>query len=353
MKGFVSLTRASLIGFGRDRSALLWTLLFPIVLIGLFALLFGGPNAAAAYKIQWVDEAHTAGAAAARSTFEQSGSFTIDDNPLNLARNAMHEGHAKAIVRLPATFDGTPTGARAELIIDPSDRGSSGVIASLAANLIRPAPGGPAAAIDIQPLNDQILNPASYFVPTILAMALMQLGILGAVTLVQQRERQILKRLAAAPVARWSVIGSIAASRLVVAIMQTILMLIAGTVIIGALPVGNVFALAGIVTLSAATFIAMGFALSGLARTEESATSLTSMVTLPLMFLSGVFIPIEQLPDVVRPVAVVLPLTYAGDALRQIMVGGTPYVPIAVAVAVLGAWLVGSLVVATRTFRWY
>jgi ABC-2 type transport system permease protein len=70
------------------------------------------------------------------------------------------------------------------------------------------------------------------------------------------------------------------------------------------------------------------------------------------MFLSGIFFPLEVLPDWLRNVATLMPLTYLGDALRQTMVGGAPFVPLPVDAAVLGGWLVVTLGISARFFRW-
>jgi ABC-2 type transport system permease protein len=49
---------------------------------------------------------------------------------------------------------------------------------------------------------------------------------------------------------------------------------------------------------------------------------------------------------------VLLPLTYLGDALRQVMVGGVPFAPLAVDVAVLAGWMIACLLISARFFRW-
>ena len=79
---------------------------------------------------------------------------------------------------------------------------------------------------------------------------------------------------------------------------------------------------------------------------------MTSVVQFPLMFLSGTFFPIEAMPDLLKGVARVMPLTYLSDALRQVMVGGTPFAPLWVCFAVLAAFLVGCFGIAARFFRW-
>jgi ABC-2 type transport system permease protein len=73
---------------------------------------------------------------------------------------------------------------------------------------------------------------------------------------------------------------------------------------------------------------------------------------MPLMFLSGIFFPFDFMPDFLRTFARLLPLTYLGDALRQVMVNGTQVAPLGVDVLVLAGWLVVCLAIAARSFRW-
>jgi ABC-2 type transport system permease protein len=209
---------------------------------------------------------------------------------------------------------------------------------------------------DGRPGGDQVqqggVSPITYLLPTILAMALMQLGVYSAISLVQQRERQILKRFASAPIDRSSIIGGFVGVRLLVAIVQALLLLAAGRFLLGVEVVGNPIVMTGVVLLTATTFIAIGFALAGIAKTEEAATQLTGFISLPSMFLSGLFVPVDQLPGILKPIASIMPLTYAADGLRQAMVGGTPFVPLFVGLGVLTAWLAVSLIAAVRLFRW-
>jgi ABC-2 type transport system permease protein len=115
---------------------------------------------------------------------------------------------------------------------------------------------------------------------------------------------------------------------------------------------GSWLEIIGIVFLGAVTFVSIGYVIASFARTEEAANGMTSIVQFPLMFLSGIFFPLEILPSWLRSVATVMPLTYLGDALRQVMVGGTPFVPLGVDVAVLAGWLVVCLGISARFFRW-
>ena len=183
-------------------------------------------------------------------------------------------------------------------------------------------------------------------------MALMQLGLFGAIPLVQQREKLILKRLSATPLRRWSLVGSNVVMRLLVALGQTLLIVGVGAVVFGVTILGNPLFVAFLVVLGALMFISLGYVVASFAPTEETANMVTSILQFPLMFLSGIFFPLDQFPGWLRTIAAALPLTYLGDALRQVMVGGTPFVPVAVSVVVLAAWLVVCFGISARFFKW-
>ena len=79
---------------------------------------------------------------------------------------------------------------------------------------------------------------------------------------------------------------------------------------------------------------------------------MVQVVQMPRMFLSGIFFSFDFLPGFLQQIARLLPLTYLGDALRQVMVNGTQVAPLGVDVAVLTGWLVVCLTIAARSFRW-
>ena len=99
-------------------------------------------------------------------------------------------------------------------------------------------------------------------------------------------------------------------------------------------------------------FLALGYVIASFAKTEDSANGMTSVVQFPMMFLSGVFFPIDAMPQFLQSVARIIPLTYLADALRQVMVGGAAFAPLWVCAAVLLGWLVVCFAIASRKFRW-
>jgi ABC-2 type transport system permease protein len=359
-----ALSLANLKSFVRDRAALFWTLAFPVVFVILFGTIFAGGGAQ--YQLAWVDQDGSPAAVALRAAFVANAPVELEDGTFNESRARMVSGDVDGIIVLPRGLGAVieaaqagqhPDSVKVTVVTDPSRSNTSQAIQQIAAGLVMAANlqisgATPVLTVQADALQTQELNAVSFFVPSILAMALMQLGVFASIPLVQQREKLILKRLNATPLPRWVLVGSNVAVRLVIAAVQTALILGIGIAVLGVKIAGNPLPIAGFVILGALTFTSIGYVIASFARTEEAANGITSVVQFPLMFLSGIFFPLEVLPDWLRSVATLMPLTYLGDALRQTMVGGTPFMPLPVDAAVLGGWLVATLAISARFFRW-
>jgi ABC-2 type transport system permease protein len=211
---------------------------------------------------------------------------------------------------------------------------------------------GPAVIPAPRAIQTESLTFISYLVPSILGMALMQLGVFAAIPLVADREKLILKRLNATPLQRWQLVGSNVLMRLLIALVQTVIIVTVGAIAFDVQISGSLVLVGGLVVLGSMAFIALGYVIAAFAKTEDAANGMTSVVQFPLMFLSGTFFPIDSMPEVLQGVARVLPLTYLSDALRQVMVGGTPFSPLWICIAVLAGFLVACFAISARFFRW-
>jgi ABC-2 type transport system permease protein len=364
VRALAALSVANLRSFIRDRAALFWTLAFPIVFVILFGTIFSGGGTG--YRVGWVDQDGTPAVAALREGLVASAPVTLTETGIENARAMMRRGDLDGILVMPsgvglviaATQAGQlPAPIEVTVITDPSRSAQAQTIQQIAAGLVMSANiqltgTRPLMVLEDESLQTEQLNNVSYFVPSILAMALMQLGIFAAVPLVQQREKLILKRLNATPLPRWTLVGSNVVVRLIIAAVQAVLILGIGIVGLGVEVTGNWAAIAGFVLLGALAFTSIGYVIASFARTEEAANGMTSVVQFPLMFLSGIFFPLEIMPDWLRGVATVMPLTYLGDALRQTMVGGAAFMPLGIDAAILAGWLVVTLLISARFFRW-
>jgi len=367
MSSLLNLTRANIKSFVRDRAALFWTIAFPLIFIVLFGTIFSS-GSVAHYKIGWVDEDGTPASAALRDAFASVPAFHLVTGTRDVELASMRSGDVQSVIIVPkgyglaaaAAQSSTSTSAPATpvqltLYTDPSQQTDASVINGIVSAVVGRVNQGDRptfVGVQTQAIEAQSISGTAYFVPSILAMALMQLGLFGAIPLVQQREKLILKRLNATPLRRWTLVGSNVLMRLLIGIVQTLLIVGVGARLFDVAIVGNPIEVALIVALGALMFISLGYVVASFAPTEESANMITSILQFPLMFLSGIFFPLTLMPDWLRTVAALLPLTYLGDALRQVMVGGAPFAPLAVSLLILAVWLVACFAISARYFKW-
>ena len=359
MNALFLLTVANIKSFVRDRAALFWTLAFPLIFIFLFGAIFSGGNNDR--TIGFGDLDGTPASAQLKAAFAAAPNVKLVDGTEDELTAKMRDGEVSAVIIVPQGYaatvsDGTAP-ASLTVYTDPSQSTADGATKQLVGFVLsqvnQAVSGRPAAiAPDFRSVQTNDLTFISYLVPSILGMSLMQLGVFAAVPLVADREKLIFKRLHATPLRRWQLVGSNVIMRLIIAVLQTVIIVGIGSAVFGVQVSGNWLLIGALVLLGALTFIALGYVIGSFATTEESANGMTSVVQFPLMFLSGTFFPIEQMPDALRTVARAMPLTYLGDGLRQVMVDGTPFTPLLVCFAVLAGWLVVCFGIAFRFFRW-
>jgi len=362
MNALAALTVANIKSYVRDRAALFWTLAFPLIFILMFGFIFQG-GGDPGLDLGWVDKDASPASGQLRSAFESSEAIELAVSDEPAALDEMREGRLDAVLVVPAGYGdavaaaSAGTGPPTSIVVytDPSRSNLMATVYQAVGSVLGVVNlGGRPPLVVPQPetLQTENLNFISYFVPSVLGMSVMQVGIFAAIPLVADREKLILKRLAATPLRRWQLVGSNVVMRLLIAVIQAVIILGVGVVLFGvevtgSLPLSLVFIVVG-----AVSFLALGYVVASFASTEDAANGMTSVIQFPMMFLSGTFFPIDQMPDVLQNIARVIPLTYLSDALRQVMVGGAAFAPLWVCLAVLVGWLVVCFGIAARKFRW-
>jgi len=363
MNALLALTVANIKSYVRDRAALFWTLAFPLIFIFMFGFIFQG-GGGGGLTFGWVDDDASPESAQLHTAFTALRSNELVELTEAEARAQMQDGEVDAVIVVPdgygeAITAGTAGSATAPasltVITDPSRADLAGsVYQAVGAVLGVVNLGGrpPLVVPDPQTIQTENLNFISYFVPSMLGLSVMQVGIFAAIPLVADREKLILKRLAATPLRRWQLVGSNVLMRLLIAMVQAVIIVAVGVVFFGVEVTGSIAAVAFFVILGALAFLALGYVVASFAATEDAANGMTSVIQFPMMFLSGTFFPIDEMPDVLQGIARIIPLTYLSDALRQVMVSGAAFAPLYVCAAVLLGWLVVCFGIAAVKFRW-
>ena len=366
MQALIQLSIANIRSFVRDRAALFWTFAFPLIFVVLFGLIFQGGSTT--IKLGWVDldgSSGPTGSTTLRGAFASVKGVVLTDSDEATAKDQMKSGKLDAIVEVPkgygaavgAATGGGASGTPAQITVftDPTQATTGGIVQQVVGGVLGAVNLGgrqPIVAAQLATIQTQSLNIISYLVPSILGMALMQLGVFAAIPLVADREKKILKRLNATPLHRWQLVGSNVVMRLIIGIIQALIIVAVGTALFGLQVTGSLILLATLVVLGALAFISLGYVIASFAPTEDAANSMTSVVQFPLMFLSGTFFVIDQMPQPLQIVARFLPLTYLSDALRQVMVNGTAFSPLWFCFAVLIGWTAVCFGISSRFFRW-
>jgi ABC-2 type transport system permease protein len=361
MRALLALTLANIRSYVRDRAALFWTLAFPLIFIVMFGFIFQGGGGG--LTLGWVDADGSPASAQLRDAFKASGVDVLVETTEADALSKMRDGEVDAVIVVPDGYGdalaamAAGTGAPVALTVytDPSRQGLSASVFQAVGSVLGVVNLGgrpPLVVPDTRTIQTENLNFISYFVPSMLGLSVMQVGIFAAIPLVADREKLILKRLAATPLRRWQLVGSNVLMRLLIALVQAIIIVGVGSFAFGVQISGSIPLVAAFVVLGAVTFLALGYVVASFTMTEDAANSMTSVLQFPMMFLSGTFFPIDDMPDFLQGIARVIPLTYLSDALRQVMVGGAAFAPLWVCAVVLAGWLAVCFGIAAAKFRW-
>jgi len=197
------------------------------------------------------------------------------------------------------------------------------------------------------------LRAIEYILPGIIVMALMTSGIMATASgFTEEREKGIYRRLALTPLKRHTLLGGQLIQRYTVILVQTILLLIVGSLAFSIRIGGGLLWVWMVVTLGALCFLSIGFLLTGLIKTARAANGISMVVFFMLMFLGGIFFPNQIMPGFLRAFSSALPSTNLNDVLRAVMITDLGVGHVWRELLIVGGWFIGSLALAVRLFRW-
>jgi ABC-2 type transport system permease protein len=200
---------------------------------------------------------------------------------------------------------------------------------------------------------DQGLRAIDYILPGIVVMAVMVTGIMSTANgFVEERDKGIYRRLSLTPLKKHALIGGQIVNRYLIILVQALILIIIGVTAFKVDIVGNYALFWFALTMGAVCFLTVGFALTGLIKNAKSSTPITMIAFFVLLFLGGVFFPVDMMPGFLQAISSALPSTHLNDALRTVGVEGGGSGDIWIDIAVLGGWTVGCLGLSIRFFKW-
>jgi ABC-2 type transport system permease protein len=365
-KKIMWMLKKDLLVLWRHKPRLISILLFPIIMITLFGYGMGGTLENIPVVI--VEQSHgqvtdaTLNAMKGMSLYDIKEITTDPDKGKQMVQN----GQVKAAIILPANYDDmTDTKPKNVIIdVDSSDQMATSAVlpatqalfnqlnnqfavGKLQAMNLTPSQSAATSTIQVQqnqvqaqqqPVNFQnIMNSINFqinkmygdikyidfLVPAIIGMTVLFGCMFGmGESLAGERERGELARLFMTPTSVATVVGGKIISKLSVEIVRAIILIVAAIVLFGIVINGSMVLTLLVLILGALCFVGFGIMISARVSTQEDYMQMVMPITMPMMFVSGVFYPIETMPWFFQKLAYIFPLTYVNDALRAVMLKG-------------------------------
>lgn len=344
----------------RDFTALFFGMFLPLG----FMLIFGALNFGGGIEVNAgvVDQARNADSARLVSALEGIDAFELTAGPLGEERAELDRGDRDVVIVIPEGFRIAPlqpgaTAPEITLLEHSSRPQESAVARAVLAQLITQTSfavtgTSPVIALRSEEVSAQDLEYIDFLMPGIVGMNVMQLAIFSvAFGLVIEKQRGVLRRVMATPMPPIRFLAGHVLMRLVLATVQVMILIGVAVLLFKVTVVGSLFDVLALTTLGSIMFLTFGFALAGWATTDNQVAPVAQLVTLPQLFLSGVFFPRESAPEFLRPVTDVLPLTFLNEALREVSAQGATLVDVRGDILGMIVWSVIGFAVALRLFR--
>lgn len=368
-----AITRASFRATLRSPSAVIFTLVFPMVFIVVFGFIRPG-NISLDVGVR--SDCDTTGIIYQAlknipGVHMQTGKTTAD------MEKQLFKGRLDAILYITKDSAKNPPVQVVNLSVSKATRDNGAIVKSIINNVIDKynlnimtrivehskeyIPSEYANAVMTAELHENVLEGRTYhmidfILPGQLGFAILGSGVFGtAFVFFNMRQTLVLKRFFATPVRRTNIILGETISRITFQLIAALLIIVIGkfvfgfTLVHGALTAAQMllFAMMGLIV-----FMGFGFFISGIAPNESVIPPIANIVTLPQFLLSGTFFSTEAFPSWLQSISNVLPLTYLNEGLRRIAFEGAGLWDVRFHMLVLILWGIGIYALASKFFRW-
>jgi len=321
--------------FFRDRSALAWSVLLPILIIFVFAFAFTDDNPEK-FKVGLVTAATAEGAAAVFRETRFISFIEYDEAEANLQKIERHQ---------------------IDLLFDPNSNrywiNQTSPNGYIVEKLLVAAFADSAEELQQNLVEGDEIRYIDWVIPGVIGMNIMWGALFGiGYVIVRYRKFGVLKRLRATPVTAMEFLGAQILSRLWLLVLVNTVIFIAMDYFVDFRMHGSYFSLFLVFTLGCINVICCGLVVAARISSEEVANGVLNLFSWPMMFLSGVWFSLEGAHPLMQKFALLLPLTHITDAAREIMIDGAGIVQVSDHLLVLSISSVVLLIIGARIFQW-
>ncbi len=362
IKTTLSLARFFTVRYFRDKVALFFTFVFPIMFLVIFGFIFGGENTPS-FNVALINNSDTPFSKQFVEQAKSSEVFKITEtSDFDTAKLEIERGEKDAIIELPASFgklnaQKQPTGT----VVTYNDQSDEQLNATLSTVMQGTIDGINAGIVKTQApikleaksLQTANLSRFDYLIAGIIGFSLLSLGIFSmSEGFTGDKKNGSLRRMEVAPLKPWNIIIATGINRVLVGLVSVAALFVVAIVIFDFQMRGDYLSFILFTIISTFCLFGFGMAIAGWAKDGNQSAPIANLVTFPMMFLSGVFFPVFLMPQWLQNISAFIPLTPIVDGLRMILTEGKTIIDLGPQLAVIGVWTLIIYVIAFRVFRW-
>ncbi|MDB5181329.1 MAG: type transporter [Candidatus Saccharibacteria bacterium] len=356
-------TRLGTKRFFRDKLAIFFGILFPLIFLFVFGGISGG-NSAPNFTVAVINKSVTPFAKDFVGQLGKSEVISIEEAVKSEAQatDLMGKGQLDATIVLPETFgeigaDQYPTGKAQVVFTQNNTQAGQGLATALEGQFASlnqeftkvQAP----LSVETKQTNQMSLSNFDYAFAGLLGFAIIGMGIFGPISVFPELKKQgILRRLHTTPLKVWQYFLSNMLSQAAIGLVSLAVMFAVAISVFHLKVTGNYLEIALFVIFSIFTILGIGLAIGGWASNERQAQPLGQIVVFPLMFLSGTFFPRFIMPEWLQNLTTFLPLTPVIDGLRLLTTEGKHLLDLGPQLGLMAVWTIVIYLLAFKLFRW-
>ncbi|MFA6909101.1 MAG: ABC transporter permease [Patescibacteria group bacterium] len=359
MNTTLHLTLSAIKMFARNKQALFFTIFMPVIIMGVFGLI--GFDKVPKIELGVVTQNPSVQTQQFVEQLKQISAFDVTTGSEPEEREALSTGDRALVLLIPdeliPTGQGQPQRQTITVLKNVGQEQQAQTAISIVSQIldkttISIAQAPELFALDVQSINARNVRYIDFLLPGIVALAVMQMAVFSvAFVFVDYKEKGILKRLLATPLKPYQFVTANVVTRLLVAIMQSAILIAIGVLIFKSHIVGSYWLILPSVIVGGAMFLGLGFTISGLAKTVEAVPAIANLIVFPMLFLGGTFFPLDTMPSWLQGIVQFLPLTYFSHALREVMANGSGFDAIKTDLLWMTGWAVVLIILANVTFK--
>lgn len=354
----LTITKYSLKSTFRSPSAVIFSIMFPLIFIMVFGLI--GSGSGISLEIAFNKNSDTNNVV--YQAIEKANGIYIRKGDEQATTEALEKGDITAIIDIQKTVHNQyQILLKSSEAVNPQDLG---VLQSLLNDIINNInkqlyPASPTVATvssAIQKIPGRIYRRIDFILPGQLGFSLLSAGVFGVAFLFYNlRQQLVLKRFFATPIKKGYIVLGEAISRVIFQMITAVVIIGIGVLAFNYTLVNGITTLLQILLLSfisLVVFMGFGFVVSSLAKNESSIPPFANIFTLPQFLLAGTFFPVTVFPQWLQYFCNILPLTHFNTAMRNIAFEGAPLYTCWPNLLVILAWGVGIYALAIKVFKW-